>query len=473
MTKTYTNLGYLGYGFQKKLVSQIVLDKKFGNAIMQVFKPKYIEDKFLKLLSAKLKDFHEKYDNIPTFQTLEEIVLDEVKREVDRNQLIQLINEIKEIDSVDFAHVQTKSENFCKQQELKNAAMKIKRIVDAGNVDRYDECEEILKDALRITDIHEDDCDVFDGIDDVLSDDFREPIPLGLGTKLNADLNGGLAKGELMIILAPTGVGKTTAATRIANTAYNLGKVVVQIFFEDSTKNIKRKHYACWSGIEINHLSTRRDEVRATISEFEDTGGRLILKKFPSHGTTIPKIRQYLYKLKSNGINPDMVVLDYIDCVSAMRQYDNDYAGEGETMRQFETMISESDLNVAGVTFVQGNRSSISASVVETDQMGGSIKKAQIGHVIISVARTLDQKEDKLATMALLKSRVGDDGIVYEDILFDNARVYIDTSRSDTMSMKSFGTKKEKDGKDRIRDIVGKAQNKYRKTGGTSTHHTK
>ena len=76
-------------------------------------------------------------------------------------------------------------------------------------------------------------------------------------------------------------------------------------------------------------------------------------------------------------------------------------------MRAFETMLVEYDM--VGWTAVQGNRSSISADVVTGDQMGGSIKRAQIGHFIISVAKSLPQKEAGLATIAVLKSRFGKD----------------------------------------------------------------
>jgi hypothetical protein len=41
---------------------------------------------------------------------------------------------------------------------------------------------------------------------------------------------------------------------------------------------------------------------------------------------------------------------------------------------------------------MQGNRSSIGAELVQADQMGGSIKE-QIGHFIVSIAKTLDQKK--------------------------------------------------------------------------------
>ena len=70
----------------------------------------------------------------------------------------------------------------------------------------------------------------------------------------------------------------------------------------------------------------------------------------------------------------------------------DEYSGEGNVMRQFETMLAE--LDIAGWTAVQGNRSAIGADLVEANMMGGSIKKGQIGHFILSVAKTLEQKEE-------------------------------------------------------------------------------
>jgi hypothetical protein len=57
--------------------------------------------------------------------------------------------------------------------------------------------------------------------------------------------------------------------------------------------------------------------------------------------------------------------------------------------------------------------------------MGGSIKKGQIGHFIVSIAKSLDQKENGTATMAILKSRFGKSGVVFEDVVFDNSTIQI------------------------------------------------
>ena len=119
-------------------------------------------------------------------------------------------------------------------------------------------------------------------------------------------------------------------------------------------------------------------------------------------------------------------------------------------MRSFESMLSE--FGLVGWTAVQGNRSSISADVVTGDQMGGSIKKAQIGHFIMSVARTLPQKESGRATIAVLKSRFGRDGVIFEDCTFDNGKVHIDTETSQTFLGYEKGQeeKRENHTRDRI-----------------------
>ena len=141
----------------------------------------------------------------------------------------------------------------------------------------------------------------------------------------------------------------------------------------------------------------------------------------------------------------DMVVLDYIDCVVPDKNLGDEWKSEGSVMRAFEAMCHE--LNLVGWTATQGNRSSISSEVVTTDQMGGSIKKAQVGHVIISVAKTLQQKEMKLATIAITKSRIGDDGVVFENCKFDNAMIEIDTESSMTF----LGLEEQKEERQRLR----------------------
>jgi len=81
-------------------------------------------------------------------------------------------------------------------------------------------------------------------------------------------MDGGLSKGELAIILAPFGVGKTTMITKVANSAKNAGHNVLQLFFEDNPKVIQRKHLTCWTEgkFTLNELSDNKMKILKNLS---------------------------------------------------------------------------------------------------------------------------------------------------------------------------------------------------------------
>jgi replicative DNA helicase len=266
-------------------------------------------------------------------------------------------------------------------------------------------------------------------------------------------LKGGLAKGELGVILAPTGVGKTTVLTKICNHAFNLGYNVLQIFFEDNPKIIQRKHFTLWTGIAPDELSFHKDVVMEKVRDIkENVTNKLILKKYASDTLTMSQIKNQIRKMIAEGTKIDMISLDYIDCVVPDKNLGDEWKSEGSVMRGFEAMCHE--LDVAGWTATQGNRSSISSDVVTTDQMGGSIKKAQVGHVIITVAKSLQQKEMKLATIAITKSRIGRDGVVFENCKFDNELMEIDTESSVTFL--GLEEQKEERNRNRVNELLAK-----------------
>jgi replicative DNA helicase len=330
------------------------------------------------------------------------------------------------------------------------------KIINEGDFESYDKVEGLIRDALQVGQIETGTEDVFQNLETVLDEDYRHPIPMGIHGIDNL-LKGGLAKGEIGVILAPTGVGKTTILTKIANTAFNMGYNVLQIFFEDNPKIVQRKHFTIWTGIEPDNLANHKEEVITKITEIQETmKNRLILKKLASDTMTMNQIKNQVRKMIADGIRIDMILLDYIDCVLPESTSKDEWKAEGSVMRGFESMCHE--LSIAGWTATQGNRSSISSEVVTTDQMGGSIKKAQVGHVIITVAKTLQQKEMNLATIAITKSRLGKDGVVFENCKFNNELLEIDTESSVTFL--GFEEQKEEKNRDRVRELLEKRKQK-------------
>jgi len=428
--KESKSFGYLGHSFQLKLINQLITDKKFANTIVDVIDPKYFDNQYFKLISQMVKEYHENYNTPPSFDALDQLTRLEVTSEMAKKTIFDMLADIRDCALEDHLWIQEKALKFCKQQELKKAISKVNKILEKGDFESYDKCEEYIRDAIQVGEGGDEAMDVFSELDEALIDDFRHPIPLGI-TGIDNLLDGGLAKGEIGVFLAPTGVGKTTVLTKLANTAYNLGFNVLQIFFEDNPKVIQRKHLTCWTKIPAIEQASRKGEVIEKLTPFREGRGKLILEKLPSDSITIAKIKNRIRKLVAEGNKFDMIVLDYIDCILPDKHFNEVWAGEGLVMRQFESMCNE--LDVVGWTAAQGNRTSISSEVVTTDMIGGSIKKAQVGHVIITIAKTLQQKELGLATIAITKSRVGKDGIVFQNCTFNNETLEIDTEQSQTL----------------------------------------
>ena len=149
--------------------------------------------------------------------------------------------------------------------------------------------------------------------------------------------------------------------------------------------------------------------------------------------------------MKKNNLDLDDLIVDEIESIELV--------GEEDTID-----ITVEDTHMFYANDIYTHNSSISADVVTTDQMGGSIKKAQVGHVIISVAKSLQQKEMKLATIAITKSRIGDDGVVFENCKFDNGMLEIDTESSVTFL--GLEEQTEERNRQRIKDLLDKRKQK-------------
>lgn len=425
------NFGTLGTSFQQALLRAIIEDKKYGEQIIDVIESKYFDNVSFRFISEHIKEYYKKYSKLPNYESLALKITSEMGSPENARIHLDTLEAIKE-NTQDSALVKDEALNFCKQQNLKKELKKINSIIENGAFHEYPTIEGIIQKAMQVGLPPEESMDVFHDIDSALEKDNRQAIPTGI-TGVDNVLKGGLGRGELGVVLAPTGTGKTTLLTLFSNTAYNHDFHVLQIFFEDNPSNIKKKHFTLWTGIEPDEQPDRKEEVKSIVEQIQSNSkGSLNIIKLPSDSVTISEIKSRIRKHLSDGKKLDLLLIDYVDCISPERSnFGEEWKGEGSVMRSLEAMTGEFDIAIWTAT--QGNRESISSEVVTTDQMGGSIKKAQIGHVVLSVGKTLEQKEHNLATMTLLKSRIGQDGIIWNNCKFDNKFLQIDTETQTTL----------------------------------------
>lgn len=242
----------------------------------------------------------------------------------------------------------------------------------------------------------------------------------------------------------------TSLTTAMASHAALSGFKVLQIVFEDRVKQIQRKHIGRLTNIEAKDLSKKEniDYVKETIKKFQDDGtlgNNLRIVKFPSGEKTARDIKRFIIKLTNSGFKPDLVIVDYFECLAheSDKNITNEFEKEGKTMRLFEAMVGE--LNIAMWIPSQGTKDSINLELVTMDKIGGSVKKAQIAHIILSIARTVEDIANNKATVAILKNRAGKSGKVFNNVGFNNGTCRITTDDVDEVDTLWDVSKKKKD----------------------------
>lgn len=439
-------LFYSIIGEKVKVENKVYRDDKFGHQFLKVAKLHHFAQNGLYYeLMRLISDFYGKYQQVPFYDEIELLIKTSKNNDTTKKSLLVLLKSVYELkDDVSYSKqlVNETALNFIRFQNLLFFSKEVQNIAYSGHYDQYNDLIDKLTITINNGDVEENHYITSPGnYDDLVNP--RTPIPIGWGDGFDKALNGGLARGELMILILGSGVGKTTLATIAPDHIVNLGLNVVQIFFEDTTTQIRQKQRAKWTGLPINQIN-KKDQRPETvdfikkvsdekISKANEKGGHWILKKFKSTGTTVNDLRRYLAKLRDQyKIQPHFVIIDYLECFDVeVDRFDDDWKKEKTITRHLESIASEDEFNVAMIAFTQGNRGAMNNEMVDVTEMGGDFAKYKIGHVVASMAKTHEMKRRKTANAAILKSRVGADGIVFKDFLFDNSTMKINiTSQS-------------------------------------------
>lgn len=465
-------LGFLGADYQYRLVSAFVDDPKFFKDIYSVIEQNAFTEPCLRGIVGIMKDYYVANESVPSYGMINIKVREKlVHNDDDMQYYDETLDKLKRTTCEGRQEIENLGLEFFKQQEIIRCANEmIQSVVAGASMDEVSQYEREMSDIFSVKRRDDDTTSPFDSMDEDLSKENAVYIPTGI-SKLDDVLGGGLEKGKIGLIIGPTGFGKTSMTTCIAANAATYkceannyeGYKVLQVIFEDSHRDIHRKYFSKISQIEtadINKDEETTELVRSILmnsKEREIINNNIKIVRFPSGEKTATDIKNYILKQMNEGFKPDLVVIDYFECVApepGSAKLDITER-EGKTMRKLENIAPE--LDIALWVPCQGNRESIMTEIVTTDKMGGSIKKGQISQVIVSISKTTEQKKQNLATISLLKNRGGRDTINLEGVYFNNGTCTIDcsgvTEFDDVLEYNEFATEKEKEiQRDMIRD---------------------
>jgi hypothetical protein len=83
----------------------------------------------------------------------------------------------------------------------------------------------------------------------------------------------------------------------------------------------------------------------------------------------------------------------------------------------------------------------------------------QIAHIIISIARTMEDIKDNKATIAILKNRAGASGAIFHNVNFNNGTCIISTEGADvTDSMYEEKERREKEKIEIVKQLMNQSK---------------
>lgn len=433
-----TLTSYLGQEFQQRLMWQLLVEPEFAEKTIPSLAIEYFDDPNLKRLFIIILEFFKEFEKVPNLQN--QSILQAINKyktpnnRIEEESLFAVIDKIKLWNEriinkqllYDGDVVQKQVTSFIKQQEYRKIGEFILEKTKNGEIKNKHTIatiEDKFQKVAYIGDEEDYGTDVFEGIDRVLRKEFRETIPTGIHV-IDLLTGGGLGKGEIGLILTPSGIGKTTILTKIANNGYEEQKNVLQIVFEDTIEQIQRKHFTIWAKSALSKMDDKDENFSVKKIAYQKAEemmgkGNLVIKRFSQENTTMMDIRNWVLRhQKKYGYKFNIIILDYIDCLESHKKTHDRNEDELVIIKSFEALAS--DFNIPMWAGIQGNRSSLNAEFVEAYQTGGNIKRLQKAHFFMSVAKTDSQKEANFANIRILKARFAKDGQTFEDCTFNN-----------------------------------------------------
>jgi len=403
-----------GKRFQEDLLHLIIEDRPFADQMEEIVDINFFELKYLRVFIKKLFDYRNEYGVHPTKQTLATILRTEMDNENEstQKQVRDYFARLLIKNSIpDEKYIKSTSLDFCKRQKLKEALV---QSVDLVQNSSYDEVKNVIDNALKL------------GMDNDFGHDFikdferryeikiRNPITTGW-SRIDKLTKSGLGTGELGVVIAPTGAGKSMALAHLGVQAVKTGKNVVHYTLELSEEITGQRYDSCISGIPLSTLFNRKDEVMEAIA---DIPGRLIIKEYPTKTASPNTIRSHIEKLKKQNQKIDMIIVDYADL---LRSCTNFKEKRNELESIYEDLRAIAQENKCPLwTASQTNRTGLNAEVVTMESISEAFNKCFVADFICSISRTIRDKNANTARMFVAKNRNGPDGLVFP--------MHIDTS---------------------------------------------
>ena len=400
---TLQSVDQYGPHFQTKVISALLTHKDFLININDILDESLFGNQAHQWIIKEILTYYTKYHTVPSMDVLK-VELQKIDNDVLQLSIKEKLREAYKATSDDSEYIIEEFSTFCKNQQLKKALLASVDLLQAGD---YDSIKLMVENAMKAGQDKNVGHEYNKDVESRYREDNRVTIPTPWPT-INDMLQGGLGNGDFGLIFGNPGGGKSWSLVALGGHAIKMGYNVLHYTLELGEDYVGRRYDAFFTNIAVNKVLEHRDKVEETV---ESLKGELIIKEFATGRATINTVEAHIAKVKTLGITPDLIIIDYVDLLSSKRKSSD---------RKFEiddiytsTKGLARELNIPIWSVSQVNRAGSKDDVIEGDKAAGSYDKMMITDFCMSLSRKKEDKVDNTGRFHVMKNRYGMDGITY------------------------------------------------------------
>ena len=399
-------LNEFGYTFQIKIITCLLKNKDFLQQIDDILEDSYFENESNQFIVATIKEYFREYKSQPTAEVLK-VKISKLSDEVLKKSIVENLKEsFRYIDSQDLEFVMEETLDFCKNKVLKQAIIDSVELLQSG---KYDAIKAKVDAAMTAGTERNVGHEYVESVDDRYNEAARHILPTGWDVVDNL-MDGGLGKGELGVVVAPAGIGKSFLLVNLGANVIKQGKNVLHYTLELNEAYVGLRYDSVITGIANQELKYNIETVKETV---EKIPGNLIVKYYPTKTAAISTIASHVERYRMLGREPDMIILDYADLLKGNSSM------AGRDLRHELGNIYEELRGLAGTldipiwTASQANRSALQEDVIQADKIAESYSKIMTADFVMSLSRKIEDKVGGTGRIHVIKNRFGPDGITF------------------------------------------------------------
>lgn len=437
-------LGFLGTNGQYLIAKALIEDKEFFLKIEKSVNPNVFTDTVLqKIIKIYINRYRENGELL-SYKALELLIKATNPAQSELSEFKKVFEILlSKANDAELQLAKETSEEYFKRIETGRILDNFKNALKKGyTIEKLGKYLQELQNVESVDSIY-----APKSVDELIDVTLSTPSTIRVQTgifELDKVFRGGFPKGAVSLLIAGTGVGKSTLGSIICCNAANLGKKVLHIFFEDLETEIAQKYYAHLlnrNTFEFEDLATNYEKRKQLSSELRSISfnAKDFLKKnvklfrMRNGETTVEDIMTEVRKLKTlEDWVPDLIFIDYFSCLRTTSnetiRMQNEWQAMERCMKKIELFANSE--NIAILVAQQTNRNGMDEDTANKRMANiqGSYRITQPASIILYLDRTGCEKNR--ANLYIDKARGCDvNGKTdYENILLDNGTCQIDLS---------------------------------------------